>query len=109
MYSACLCLLVNGEMHHKSSPLGAAKLFMPRLNLISLFIIMCTLGLFIYDNGLTVDHKIVQNDHDISYSICFKSYSFKCIYMDPAVTDFIEQNPTTLYSSSCLMNIFPKT
>ena len=44
-------LLVNEKMHDKTIPLGTAILFMPQLNLISLFIISCTLGLIIYNNG----------------------------------------------------------
>ena len=59
------------------------------------------------DNCWICDRKILQHAHDISCSVCFRSYHLKRISIDPVVIEYIEQNRSTWYCSHCLINIFP--
>ena len=53
------------------------------------------------------DRNILQHGHDITCSVCFKSYHLKCITIDHVVIEYIEKNGSTWYCSHCLINIFP--
>ena len=53
------------------------------------------------------DRKILQYGHDITWSVCFKSFHLKFLSIDHVVMEYIKQNRSTWYCSHCLINIFP--
>ena len=61
----------------------------------------------IMDKCWICDHKILQNAHDVSCSLCFKCYHLKCISIHPKIRENIMQNQRTWYCSLCLINLFP--